>query len=192
MSRIQIGGSGASDRPLDRPVAVRPARTSLQHHDPAAVYDPLAQQRAQLRMSQPNLAQQQQAMAAATAAAQAAMQEQNHRFQTQSQSQAPPPLVSGFGRLQQEYEPHTKPGPGPGYQPLAPPSGEKERFEVIPMNADKPAGIDMGDFLPEKMQGGQRQQNACNADQGTQCGSQVLLNQRRCKCCSSPLGGKFH
>ncbi len=28
---------------------------------------------------------------------------------------------------------------------------EKEKFEVIPMNADKPSGLEMDDFLPNKM-----------------------------------------
>ena len=27
---------------------------------------------------------------------------------------------------------------------------EREKFEVIPMNADKPSGLDMGDFLPDR------------------------------------------
>ena len=41
-----------------------------------------------------------------------------------------------------------------GHAPPPPQSSleqpEREKFEVIPMNADKPSGIDMGDFLPEK------------------------------------------
>ncbi len=40
--------------------------------------------------------------------------------------------------------------PAPAAAPPPPEEPEKEKFEVIPMNADKPSGIDLGDFLPEK------------------------------------------
>ena len=51
-----------------------------------------------------------------------------------------PPYVAPFG--------HAAPPPSQAEQP------EREKFEVIPMNADKPSGIDMGDFLPDKFRFG--------------------------------------
>ena len=51
-----------------------------------------------------------------------------------------PPYVAPFG--------HAPPPPSQAEQP------EREKFEVIPMNADKPSGIDMGDFLPDKFRFG--------------------------------------
>ena len=51
-----------------------------------------------------------------------------------------PQYVAPFG--------HAAPPPSQAEQP------EREKFEVIPMNADKPSGIDMGDFLPDKFRFG--------------------------------------
>ena len=61
VSRIQMGGGGAPDRPLDRPTLVRPGRTSLQHDHPATNNltnnggNYLANAAAAHRMSQPDL-----------------------------------------------------------------------------------------------------------------------------------------
>ena len=44
VSRIQIGGGGAPDRPLDRPTLVRPTRTSLQHDSPVMQQQQIMQQ----------------------------------------------------------------------------------------------------------------------------------------------------
>lgn len=128
VSRVQINGNGV-DRPLERPTVVRPTRSSLQHDMPqqyppnAHVYTPPS------------------------------MMEQVRAANRLSQ----PDLTSlSYTNGRNGNIPFQPPPSGPHGQsplvedPLAPP--EKDKFDVIPMNADKPCGLEVNEFLPQKFQ----------------------------------------
>ena len=167
VSRIQIGGGGAPDRPLDRPTLVRPARTSLQHD----------------QAQQQQLMQQQQGMTPHPCHAMAVIDQtvisgpyyppgsgggldpsyrNNPRMASQPDLSSPAArqqqqqnLIAPFGSpRKQQHNPyaHRQQQQQPQVQQQAP-APEKEHFEVVPMNADKPCGLEMNDFLPNKFKG---------------------------------------
>lgn len=156
VSRIQIGPDGQSGRPLDRPAQVRPGRSSLQH-DAGMYHQQHLQQQQQpqhyadlsgmrasapaSRLSQPDLSM-------------LHHQEQMRMMQQQQQQQqrlypaSPSKSYYNSQQQHQQQQPYVAPFGHHASSQLEQP--EREKFEVIPMNADKPSGIDMGDFLPDK------------------------------------------
>ncbi len=81
---------------------------------------------------------------------------QQRRQQQQQVAHQPPPTQQ---RQPQFHEAASSPALS-NYPGAAASSGassdfhpEKEKFEVIPMNADKPSGLELDEFLPKKMQG---------------------------------------
>ena len=130
VSRIQIGGSqGPPDRPLDRPTLVRPNRTSLQH-------EPMQSTPVQLPQQQQYIPQQQ--------VVQLPQQQQQHQ---QRRVATVKPEISHFGSPKQHQQQQQQ-----QQQQLSSGHQESSKFEVIPMNADKPSGISTQEFLPKKFQ----------------------------------------
>ena len=145
VSRIQIGGNNGTDRPLDRPTLVRPNRTSLHN-----LSDQQQQQQPTMAQMQPQQLQQNQQH-----------QQQPEPFVQFYHNQPPPPSHMRPTRMSQpdlsrssyvtpSHQQQQQQQPEYYQQQPANSTPEKETFEVIPMNADKPCGIEMNDFLPKK------------------------------------------
>ena len=133
VSQVQQQPQSLSEgqRPLDRPTLVRPQRTSTvlihQQQNEHSASSPIIQDNNNPRL---NLSTQ-----------------QNVHTTPQYNNQAYlPPQMPYMDQREQTYTTQAKKLP----EELPP---EKElRIEVIPMNLEKPTGLDMGDFLPMKFQ----------------------------------------
>jgi len=166
VSKIQLNQGGGqqspvqpqsvSERPLERPTLVRPQRTStvLIQNNEVNQDQLLLMQR---QMSSPSVVdpsmmvhyQQQQQQQ------QVQQPQQPQQPQPQLQMQQQPPQIPEQPYYQQQnqyYDPMTH-AQSKGKK-LAEFDGtpEKEKIEVIPMNLEKPTGLEMGDFLPMKFQ----------------------------------------
>jgi len=172
VSKIQI--NQPSERPLDRPTLVRPQRTSTvlinegggggnncagnSNSAPVQVVDPFLMMQRQMStptMMDPNMMlqlQQQQLLQ------QQQQSQQQHPQGPQSYLSMMPASRGSEPNLNQKSanpnnSSNSKKGSVMQQQHVvdtAPP--EKEKIEVIPLNLEKPTGLEMGDFLPMKFQ----------------------------------------
>jgi len=194
VSRVQIGGGGGFDRPLDRPTVVRPTRVSLQEENNIEYYDntPTAYHQRQQQLQQQRLFEEQQLQQQRQALLMQQQQQQSQQPYVPSPDMVPftnpeplvkpqsltPPVMQQKSSLSHQQSPlqlqlqqqmvPSQPLQEQQQQQRVPlrqktlPSrlsspGKKLALEdeekpvIVPMNADKPSGLQMEDFMPRSM-----------------------------------------